>query len=279
MPIIYQRQGQGPGCGGCLLLFFLLLFLAGGAPFVLNVIGVLFFSFLFLLILTVGAFLLFSYYIRRQVGLYEQSQTEMHNSFVFLLVHILVKVAQIDGQVTKEETDIITNFFRANLRYNQTQMYWVKDIIKQALQSAVPIETLLMEFRGKFAYEPRLILVELVYQVLYTKRQVPAEELEIARRIAEVLGISPYDQQTVYGKYQARARQQSSVEDSYYEILGLKPGADFAEIKKAYRTMSMQYHPDKVAHLGDEFKRVAEEKMKEINRAYQYLKSKFNSSA
>ncbi len=278
MPIIYQRQSQGPGCGGCLLLFFLLLLLGGGAPLVLNVLGVLFFAFFFFLLLSVGAFFLFSYYIRRQVGLYEQSQTEMHNSFVFLLVHILAKVAQIDGQVTKEETDIITNFFRTNLHYNQTQMYWIKDIIKQALGSAVPLETLLLEFRNKFAYEPRLILVELVYQVLYTKRHVPAEELEIARHIAEMLGISRYEQQTIFGKYQARARQQGSVEESYYEVLGLRPGADFAEIKKAYRTMSMQYHPDKVAHLGDEFKRVAEEKMKEINQAYQYLKSKFSSS-
>jgi DnaJ like chaperone protein len=277
MPIIYQRQGQGPGCGGCLLLFFLLLLLGGGAPLVYNVIGVLFFGFLFFLLLTIGAILLFSYYIRRQVGLYEKSQTEMHNSFVFLLVHILVKVAQIDGQVTKEETDIITSFFRTNLRYKQTQMYWVKDIIKQALGSTIPLETLLLEFRNKFAYEPRLILVELVYQVLFTKRHVPAEELEIARRIAEMLGISQYEQQAIFGKYQARARQQGSVEESYYEILGLQPGADFAEIKKAYRTLSMQYHPDKVAHLGDEFKRVAEEKMKEINEAYQYLKTKFNA--
>jgi len=39
--------------------------------------------------------------------------------------------------------------------------------------------------------------------------------------------------------------------------------------------LSMQYHPDKVGHLGDEFKKVAEEKMKEINRAYEFLKKKY----
>jgi len=37
----------------------------------------------------------------------------------------------------------------------------------------------------------------------------------------------------------------------------------------------MQYHPDKVGHLGEEFKKVAEEKMKEINNAYEFLKRKF----
>jgi DnaJ like chaperone protein len=38
----------------------------------------------------------------------------------------------------------------------------------------------------------------------------------------------------------------------------------------------MKYHPDKVSHLGDEFKQVAEEKMKEINSAYDFFKRKFN---
>ena len=46
-------------------------------------------------------------------------------------------------------------------------------------------------------------------------------------------------------------------------------------IKKAYRQLSMKYHPDKVSHLGDEFKGVAEEKMKELNAAYDFFKRKF----
>ena len=46
-------------------------------------------------------------------------------------------------------------------------------------------------------------------------------------------------------------------------------------IKKSYRRLAMQYHPDKVGHLGEEFKKVAEEKMKEINVAYGYFDKKF----
>ena len=58
-------------------------------------------------------------------------------------------------------------------------------------------------------------------------------------------------------------------------MLGLDRDASFEEIKKAYRQLSMQYHPDKVGHLGEEFRRVAEEKMKEINVAYSYFEKKF----
>jgi DnaJ like chaperone protein len=58
----------------------------------------------------------------------------------------------------------------------------------------------------------------------------------------------------------------------HYATLGLENGASKEEIKKAYRKLSMQYHPDKVRHLGDEFRAVAEDKMKEINAAYDFFK-------
>ena len=54
-----------------------------------------------------------------------------------------------------------------------------------------------------------------------------------------------------------------------YEVLGLKPGASQEEIKKAYRNLIKQYHPDQ---YGDNpLKDLAEEKMREINTAYDML--------
>ncbi len=54
----------------------------------------------------------------------------------------------------------------------------------------------------------------------------------------------------------------------YYEILGLKKGADAAEIKKVYRQLAMRYHPDRVE---EKEKKAAEEKFKEISEAYGVL--------
>lgn len=270
------RQTPSPGCGGCLFIILLWVLVLGGLPTVFNVLGVLFFIFLFLVIGGVAAFFTFSYYIRRQVSQYQQSQTETHNRFVTLLINILVKIAQVDNRVTKEELGIIDAFFRNNLHYNQAQMYWVKDLIKEASESRVTLDELLAEFRDRFAYEPRLILLELIYQVLYTKHDVPEGELDLAQRIGQFLGITEYEQRTIHMKYQARSRTYETHDDRSYRILGLEPGADFATVKKAYRKLSMQYHPDKVAHLGEEFSKVAEEKMKEINAAYQELEKKLN---
>ncbi|HEB49252.1 MAG TPA: J domain-containing protein [Desulfobulbus sp.] len=277
----YRQQNQ-PGCGGCLLLVGLLVLLFGGAPALLNFLGFLFFSGLLGFLLLIGAFFAFSYYIQRRVSTYEASQTETHNRFVHLLVHILVKMAQADGHFTRAELATMLNFFQYSLHYNQDQMYWVKQLIKDARNAEVEMDELLREFRSRFGYEPRLILLELIYQIVYTKSPVIEQELQEARRIAAVLGISAYDQRTIEAKYmygrQQGAPSTAQAEEKYYAVLGLEQGAGFEAIKKAYRKLSMQYHPDKVAHLGDEFKRVAEEKMKEINAAYDYFKKKFNGS-
>ncbi len=271
----YQRHEQ-PGCGGCLLIAMLIVLVTGGAPALINFVGALIFSGLAGVLLFIALFWGFSYWVQKRVATYEQSQTESHNRFVALLVQILIHIAKIDGDISRDEIQTIQRFFQYNLHYTPTQMLWIKELMKEATASPRPLDSLLQEFKLTFAYEPRLILLELVYQVLYTKVRVPEEELRIARNIANYLEISSYDQRTIEAKYtygqQQTAATSRDMAEQYYAVLGLEPGADMETVKKAYRKLSMQYHPDKVRHLGDEFGTVAEEKMKEINQAYDYFK-------
>jgi len=274
------RQHNQPGCGGCLLLIGFILLVTGGAPALFDFLGFLFFAGLFLVFFVLVAGWGFSYYVKSRISSYESSQTETHNRFVFLLVNILVKIAQADGHFSKAELQTMLNFFQYNLRYDQDQMYWVKELIKEARDQQAGMNELLQEFRDSFAYEPRLILLELIYQIIHLKQPVVESEIQQARSIAAFLLISAYDQRTIEAKYTYRGQQGmasgTGSEEQCYAVLGLEPGEDFSAIKKAYRKLSMQYHPDKVGHLGEEFKRVAEEKMKEINVAYDFLEKKYN---
>ncbi len=274
------QQHQQPGCGGCLLVALLMALIFGGAQGLINFLGALLFSGLAGILLFVALFWGLSYYLQKKVSSYEASQTESHNRFVWLLVQILVRIAKIDGELTKEEVATIRQFFQYNLNYSQTQMLWVKELIKDALKSTDSLETLLQEFHSSFGYEPSLILLELVYQILYTKKTVPEDELQVARNMASYLGISAYDQRTIEAKYMYGQQRTGTgagygtaagTAEQHYATLGLEPDADQAEIKKAYRKLSMKYHPDKVRHLGEEFQKIAEAKMKEINVAYDYF--------
>lgn len=267
----YQYQSK-PGCGGCLIPGALIILLIGGAPLLMKIIGALFFTGISVILFGFLAFVGSTYLIKHKISTYERSQTESHNTFVTLLIQILVKIAQIDGHFSKAEQATISNFFKNNLRYSYEQMLWAKELIKEAEQNQTSLEALLAEFKKSFAYEPRLILLELIYQVVFSGEKQRDPEQELAQNIADYLNISSYDQQSIRSKHINRFRQAVSTRDQCYATLGLQPGASADELKKAYRKLSMQYHPDKVSHLGEEFKKVAEEKMKEINVAYNELK-------
>ncbi len=57
-----------------------------------------------------------------------------------------------------------------------------------------------------------------------------------------------------------------------YDILNVPPTASQEEIRAAYRQLAGQYHPDKVSHLGEEFQKLADQRFKEIQAAYDTLK-------
>src|SRR5689334_20216103 len=55
---------------------------------------------------------------------------------------------------------------------------------------------------------------------------------------------------------------------AWHETLQVAPDASIDEIRRAYRSLMSQYHPDKVASLGPELRELCERKTKEINTAY-----------
>ena len=81
----------------------------------------------------------------------------------------------------------------------------------------------------------------------------------------------------VGGENNARSNAQawnSSVPWDPYKVLEIDRGASQDDIKRAYRQLAGKYHPDKVEHLGDEFKVLAEKRFKEVQQAYEELKLK-----
>jgi hypothetical protein len=69
-----------------------------------------------------------------------------------------------------------------------------------------------------------------------------------------------------------QARPETKTAADPYAVLEISPGASPAEIRKAYRRLAAQYHPDKVAHLGEDLRILAEKKFKAIQAAYDALR-------
>ena len=76
---------------------------------------------------------------------------------------------------------------------------------------------------------------------------------------------------------EGNSRSNTQTQDSSwdpYKILEIRRSASQEDIKRAYRQLAVKYHPDKVEHLGDEFKTLADKRFKIIQQAYQELRSK-----
>ena len=64
----------------------------------------------------------------------------------------------------------------------------------------------------------------------------------------------------------------------YYKTLGVEKGASADDIKKAYRKLIAEYHPDKVQHMAPEIRQLAQQRTVELTEAYNYFKGKQQKS-
>jgi DnaJ like chaperone protein len=118
-------------------------------------------------------------------------------------------------------------------------------------------------------YSSRLQLLHLLFNVSLADTAIQASEIEIIERISGYLGVATSDFVSIKNMFIPET-------DSSYKILELDPSASNEELKKAYRRMAMKYHPDKVSHLGEDFRKSADEKFKKVNEAYEKIKKERN---
>ncbi|KAI9207578.1 uncharacterized protein BJ171DRAFT_420658 [Polychytrium aggregatum] len=94
---------------------------------------------------------------------------------------------------------------------------------------------------------------------------------EAVRDYGTAGNVNPQDHQIKSALRSAQQTLKQSKKKDYYKILGVQRSADESDIKKAYRKMALQHHPDKNSGLSEEEKSLAETKFKEISEAYSVL--------
>ena len=111
--------------------------------------------------------------------------------------------------------------------------------------------------------------------------------LYVLWRVFKTFVQKPSDFQNFYhqSRYSSQYNKESSQKNTHgtnrfqegdaskdpYAVLNVPKDASQEDIKKAYRELANKYHPDKVNHLGHEFKELAEKRFKEIEEAYRKL--------
>ena len=187
-------------------------------------------------------------------------------SFIFTthLVGTLMSVAKADGQINQREVDVIKKTF-VNFGFTGNDLDYIRNLINKLSFEDINLQEMCYKYKTVSNYNERLMLLRIVYIIAFADNVFHSNEDEVIKQIVTYLDINTGDSSRVRAEF---------IKDSTknYKIFGLSNNASKKEVESAYRNLSKKYHPDKVAHLGEEFTRLAHDKFQVINKAYNEIK-------
>jgi DnaJ like chaperone protein len=194
---------------------------------------------------------------------YYQQRTSV-NDVPTMLMALSAAVMTADGKVLKAELDYVKAFFSQQFgpQFNSSHLQTLKRFIDSG---NIPLQQICQDIRMRMQPEIRVQLVHYLFGIAKADGHVSASELTIIQSIAQSLGVSTSEFESVKNMFYRNT-------DSDYIVLGITATATDEEVKKAYRQMAVKFHPDKVAQMGEEFQKGAKEKFQSIQDAYDAIK-------
>jgi DnaJ like chaperone protein len=203
-----------------------------------------------------------------QTGHYTgRSVQTAQGDFGMSLLVLIAAVMKADGKVVKSELDYVKQFFVA--QFGQSSAREALILLRDILKHEIPVMDVCMQISKNMDYSSRLQLLHLLFNISNADGVISQPELDAIEKMAGYLGLASPDYQSIRNMFVPET-------DSAYKILEIERNATEEEVKKAYRRMAMKYHPDKVSHLGEEFRKTADEKFKKVNEAYERIKKERN---
>ena len=183
------------------------------------------------------------------------------NSFLMSLLVLSAAVIKADGKTTSQELSTLRSFFTRN--FGPQAGNEAEEIVKNILSKNFNLYEVCTQVRSCMDYSQRLQLYHYLVG-LGACDGLHQREVDILETIATYIGLSKSEVDSIFAQFRPS-------NDSNYRILEITPEATNDEVKKTYRKMAVKYHPDKVATLGEDVQKAAEEKFKAISQAYEAI--------
>ena len=193
----------------------------------------------------------------------ETSRTSQSGDFEISLLLLSSLVIKADGKIDQRELSFVRNHFKS--MYGEERANHAFKLFKSFIKNnEVSTRQVCGQIRQNLTHASRLQLIHFLFGIAKADGFVTEPEVNAIKIIAGYFYINQRDFESIKAMFYDSS-------ESAYRILEIEKTATDDELKKAYRKMAKKYHPDKLQHLGEEHVKGAEEKFKQVQKAYEQI--------
>ncbi len=197
------------------------------------------------------------------------SNEEAQLVFFTAAFSMLAKISKADGNVSENEISTVESFMKRELQLDMHGQETAKNIFRHAINSNESFDAFAMQFYSVFRTQPNIIelMMDVMLRVSTSDGDISIEEEQMLLSATRIFNYSNADYTRLKSKYVKETNK-------FYAILKCDETSSNDEIKKQYRKLVTEYHPDKIEAKGlpEEFVKFANDKFKEIQEAYDNIK-------
>ena len=195
----------------------------------------------------------------------EKDKEAAMGSFASGLLGLVAAVMRSGKPDAKQVRDYAVHFLKQN--FGEKDAVVAYSFLKQKLKQSISLNTDCTLLCNELDYSSRLQLTHFLYNLANIDGHVTDTEQNILNIITRGLKVTISERRAIGSVFV----QEDSIVEAY-GILGVHRSTSIIDIKKAYRTLAIKYHPDKVAYLGEELRRNANNRFQQLTHAYEIIK-------
>ncbi len=196
------------------------------------------------------------------------------NSFLFSMLVMASYIIRADGRIMHSEMEFVRGFLRRN--FGEQAVGEGERILlnlfeeRKRMDAAHPgafrntIRECGAQIAANLSYEERLQLLGFLAEIARSDGHVSPEEVDALKEVAACMGMSTQEVESLLNL-------RGNTLEQAYKVLEITPDATDQEVRAAYRRLALKHHPDRVATLGEDVRKAAEEKFQEINNAKEQI--------